>query len=355
MDAFYASVEQRDHPELRGKPVAVGHDGPRGVVSTASYEARKFGVHSAMAMSKAKRLCPQLIIVPHRGEVYREVSIQVREIFREYTDIIEPISLDEAFLDVTDNKKDIDDPRTIALEIKKKIRETTHLTASAGVSFNKFLAKIASDYRKPDGLFEISHEDAYDFIGQLKIEKFWGIGPKTAQLMHKMGIFTGEQLRHVSEQHLIDVFGKMGSVYYHDARGEDERPVVSHWIRKSVGCERTFQEDLTLRSAVLIELYHTVLELIERIKETDFEGKTLTLKIKFDDFTQITRSATVDHYLQTKDQILPLAKSLLREVDYSHRAIRLMGLSVNNPHADDKVEKEIRWEEGWIDGFKDAQ
>lgn len=354
MDAFYASVEQRDHPELRGKPVAVGHDGPRGVVSTASYEARRFGVRSAMPVCNARRACPQLIVVPNRDEAYREVSMQIREVFREYTDVIEPISLDEAFLDVTDNKKGIDDPLAIALEIKRKIRETTHLTASAGVSYNKFLAKIASDYRKPDGLFVVSPGDAYDFVGQLRIEKFWGIGPKTARQMHEMGIFTGEQLRAVSERHLVEVFGKMGSVYYHDARGDDERPVVSHWIRKSVGCERTFPEDLTRRSAVVIELYHTVLELVERIRETGFEGQTLTLKIKFYDFTQITRSVTADRRLHTKDQILPLAKGLSCEVDCSRRPIRLMGLSLSNPHAGCEAQREKRWAEGWIDGFEDA-
>lgn len=347
MDAFFASVEQRDHPELRGKPIAVGFDGPRGVVSTASYEARRFGVHSAMPVGAAKRRCPGLIMVEPHFKVYKEVSRQVHDIFLEYTDLVEPISIDEAFLDVTRNKAGMTLARDIALEIKSKIRQRVHLTASAGVSYNKFLAKIASDYRKPDGICTIHPDRALDFIAQLPVEDFWGVGPKTAMRMHLMGIFTGSQLRGVSLRHLTEVFGKAGAVYYDFARGIDNRPVVVEHVRKSVGCERTFLEDISIQSAVVIELYHTVLELEERLRKSQFRGRTLTLKVKFADFTQITRSITQEKLLFRKDDILPVAKRLMREVDFEHHPIRLMGLSVSNPALDDGLaERHPRWVEG---------
>ena len=353
MDAFFASVEQRDHPELRGKPIAVGYDGERGVVSTASYEARPFGVHSAQSVVVAKRLCPNLIVVPARFHIYKEVSAQVHEVFHEYTDLVEPLSLDEAFLDVTENKAGIDLAQDIAMEIKQKIRERTGLTASAGVSYNKFLAKIASDYRKPDGLFVVHPDRALEFIGQLPIERFWGVGPKTAERMHRMGIFRGEQLREVSLNHLTDVFGKAGPIYYQFSRGIDERPVIVERERKSVGCEHTFLEDLSKPSAVTIELYHTVIELAERIERSGFEGRTLTLKVKFFDFAQITRSETVTYVLKTKDKILPLAKKLLAGVDYSiDRPIRLLGLSVSHSSGSEPDAADQTWEEGWLD-FQD--
>ena len=331
MDAFFASVEQRDFPELRHKPIAVGYDGPRGVVSTASYEARPFGVRSAMPMSRAKRLCPMLTVVPGRYKVYKEVSAQIHEIFHDYTDLVEPLSLDEAFLDVTENKKAMPLAVDIAREIKQRIRQTTQLTASAGVSYNKFLAKIASDYRKPDGLCTIHPDRALDFIARLRIEQFWGVGPKTADMMHRMGIFTGADLRRVSEKHLQEVFGKAGPMYYQFARGIDLRPVITDRERKSVGCEHTFLEDISKPSAVTIHLYHTVLELVGRIERSQFAGHTLTLKVKFADFRQITRSQTTDRPLVSKDHILPLAKSLLGQVDFSSaHPIRLIGLSVSN-------------------------
>lgn len=348
MDAFFASVEQRDNPELRGKPIAVGFDGPRGVVSTASYEARPYGVRSAMSIAQAKRRCPQLIVVPTHFEKYKEVSQQIHAIFHEYTDLVEPISLDEAFLDVTDNKKGIELAVDIAKEIKQKILERTSLTASAGVSFNKLLAKIASDMRKPNGIFTVHPDRALDFIGSLPVEKLWGVGPKTADRMHEMGVFTGAQLRRISCEHLVQVFGKMGRVYYDFSRGIDNRPVVVAYERKSVGCERTFLEDLHIDTKIIIELYHIVLELVERIERKDFRGRTLTLKLKWDATTQITRSLTQEKVLRTKDDILPLAKRLLKDTEYHDRPIRLMGLSVSSPETNDK---EGQNRPQWVEGF----
>lgn len=348
MDAFFASVEQRDNPELRGKPIAVGFDGPRGVVSTASYEARPYGVHSAMSMAQAKRRCPQLIVVPTHFEKYKEVSQQIHAVFHEYTDLVEPISLDEAFLDVTDNKKGIELAVDIAKEIKQKILERTSLTASAGISFNKLLAKIASDMRKPNGIFTVHPDRALDFIGSLPVEKLWGVGPKTANRMHEMGVFTGAQLRRISCEHLVQVFGKMGRVYYDFSRGIDNRPVVVAYERKSVGCERTFLEDLHIDTKIIIELYHIVLELVERIERKDFRGRTLTLKLKWDATTQITRSLTQEKVLRTKDDILPLAKRLLKDTEYHERSIRLMGLSVSSPETNDK---EGQNRPQWVEGF----
>ena len=342
MDQFFAAVEQRDNPELKGKPIAVGHDAERGVVSTASYEARRYGVHSAQSIQVAKRLCPQLIIVEPHFQRYKDVSAQLHEIFHDYTDLIEPISLDEAFLDVTTNKKGIALGVDIAKEIKQRIFETTGLTASAGVSYCKFLAKIASDWRKPDGLTVIHPDRALDFISQLKVEKIWGVGQKTAEKMHFMGIFTGADLRKLSQQRLTEVFGKMGQVFYNFARGIDDRPVISEWERKSVSCEQTFEKDISDQSAVIIELYHTVLELERRIAKNGFEGRTLTLKVKFQDFQQITRSITVDHILRTKDDILPLAKQLLLQVEFHSHPIRLLGLGVSNQKGESEEEKP-RW------------
>ena len=351
MDQFYAAVEQRDQPELRGKPVAVGHDAERGVVSTASYEARKYGVHSAQSIQVAKRLCPDLIIVTPHFQKYKEVSGQIRNIFQDYTDLIEPLSLDEAFLDVTENKKGISLAMDIAKEIKQRILKTTGLTASAGVSYCKFLAKIASDWRKPDGLTVIHPDKAADFIANLNVEKIWGVGHKTAEKMHRMGIFTGADLRKQSLAHLKHAFGKMGQVFYEFARGIDERPVISEWERKSVSCEHTFESDISKPAAVTIELYHTVLELVGRIETNRFEGRTLTLKVKFHDFQQITRSITVDRILRTKDDILPLAKQLMGEVEYKTHPIRLIGLGVSNQHSE-APEEEPRWIELELE-FKD--
>ena len=302
MDAFYASVEQRDNPALRGKPIAVGHAEERGVVAAASYEARRFGVRSAMSSLKAKQLCPQLIFIPGRMEVYKSVSRQIHEIFHEYTDVIEPISLDEAFLDVTENKPGIPLAVDIAKEIKRKVRERLNLVASAGISYNKFLAKIASDYRKPDGLCTIHPAQALDFVARLPIESFWGVGPVTAKKMHTLGIHNGEQLR-----------------------------------------MQSLEKDISKRSSVIIELYHAAVELVGRLEHANFRGNTLTLKIKFHDFSQITRSMTQTKELVALDVILPLAKQLLQEVDYEHHPIRLIGLSVSNPR--EEGEEKGVWEQ----------
>lgn len=343
MDAFFASVEQRDNPDLRGKPVAVGHAEERGVVAAASYEARRYGVRSAMPSTKAKRLCPQLIFVPGRMEEYKKVSRQIHEIFHEYTDIIEPLSLDEAFLDVTENKPGIPLAVDIAREIKQKIREELNLVASAGVSYNKFLAKIASDYRKPDGLCTIHPNQAMEFIAHLPIESFWGVGPVTAKKMHLLGIHNGEQLRNCSQATLLREFGKVGAVYYDFARGIDLRPVEAVRVRKSIGCEHTLEKDISQRSSVIIELYHTAVELVGRLEHKNFRGNTLTLKIKFHDFNQITRSVTQYKELTTLEVILPLAKQLLKEVDYENHPIRLIGLSVSNPRVE--AEGKGNWEQ----------
>lgn len=342
MDQFFAAVEQLDHPELKGKPIAVGHDADRGVVSTASYEARRFGVHSAQSIQIAKRLCPQLIIVEPHFQRYKEVSAQLHHIFHDYTDLIEPISLDEAFLDVTENKRGMKMAVDIAREIKQRIFDSTGLTASAGVSYCKFLAKIASDWRKPDGLTVIHPDRALDFIAKLKVEKIWGVGEKTADKMHKMGIFNGADLRALSLAHLTEEFGKMGQVFYNFARGIDNRPVVSEWERKSVSCERTFAHDISDQAAADTELYHTAVELERRIAKNDFEGHTLTLKVKFHDFQQITRSVTVNHILRVSDDILPLAKQLLQQVEFSSHPIRLLGLGVSNNRPDMTTDKP-RW------------
>lgn len=339
MDAFFAAVEQRDNPELRGKAIAVGRGEERSVVATASYEARKFGIRSAMPALKAKKLCPDLIFIPGRMEVYKEVSAQIHDIFRDYTDLVESISLDEAFLDVTENKRHIPLAVDVAKEIKQRIREELHLVASAGVSYNKFLAKIASDYRKPDGLCTIHPDQALEFIDQLPVECFWGVGKVTAKKMHEqLFIHTGKDLRECPLDTLTHFFGKTGKLYYDFARGIDDRPVEPSHIRKSVGCEHTLEKDINQRSAMIIELYHVATELDERLKRNHFSGTTLTLKIKFHDFTQITRSRSVNRPLSNLKEILPLAKELLQDVDYASHPVRLIGLSVSNPKDEFKPE-----------------
>lgn len=331
MDAFFVSVEELDDPSLKGKPVVVGHDGPRGVVSTANYVARQYGVHSAQPIAVAHRLCPDLLVVEPHFSRYKEVSRQVHDIFHEYTDLIEPLSLDEAYLDVTDNKFGIDMAVDIAREIKKRIRQVTGLTASAGVSYCKFLAKVASDYRKPDGLCTVHPERALKFIDNLKVEQFWGVGEKTAQHMHKMGVFTGKQLRGLTLQQLTTQFGKMGKVFYDFARGIDDRPVVTEWVRKSVGCERTYIKDITRQEDMLAELSILADELESRLARNNFKGRTLVLKVKFSDFRQTTHSLTENVVIEHKEKIMALVKELLNEVDFQQRPVRLLGITVTNP------------------------
>ncbi len=333
MDSFFASVEIHDNPALAGLPVAVAHDLPRSVVSTASYEARKWGVHSAQPLATAKRLCPQLVVVEPRYQRYKQVSGQVHEIFAQYTSQIEPISLDEAFLDVTASMGNHAYAMDIASEIREKIHHATGLTASAGVSYCKLLAKIASDYRKPNGMTVVHPDRALQFLEKLPVKRIWGVGPKTAERLGEMGVFTCGQLRQVPLSLLKLTFGKMGQLYYEFARGIDERPVVNEWVRKSVSVENTFEEDIHTQAAATIHLYQLVLELERRLKKSGFEGRSLTLKVKFADFKQITRSLTTDHVLCSKREILPLAKQLLAKVDFADHPMRLMGIGVGR-HGD---------------------
>lgn len=336
MDAFFASVEQRDNPDLRGKPVAVGHSSKRGVVAAASYEARRYGVRSAMPSVRAKKLCPHLIFVPGRMQVYKEISKNIHNIFRKYTNIIEPLSLDEAFLDVTQNKYDIPYAITIAKEIKETIKKELNLTASAGVSYNKFLAKIASDLRKPDGLCTIHPEQALEFVENLPVESFWGVGPVTAKKMHKLGIHKGLDLKSYSLEALIRHFGKSGQIYYDFSRGIDLRPVEPYRERKSVGCEKTLEKSISLKSSIIIELYHITKELVARVERNQFKGNTLTLKVRFDDFTQVTRSHSINHPLFELKEMLQMAKMLLQTIECKY-PIRLIGLSVSNPVQEDEI------------------
>lgn len=329
MDAFFASIEQRDNEEFRGKPIAVGGSGHRGVVAAASYEARKYGVYSAMPSKLAVRKCPHLIFTPPRFQVYKEVSNQIRSIFLEYTDLVEPLSLDEAFLDVTINHKNIQYAIDVAKEIKQKIWEKTNLTASAGVSINKFLAKIASDYNKPNGLYIIGPKKAEKFVEELKIEKFFGIGKKTAERMHQMDIFTGLDLKQRSEEFLTNNFGKFGKLYYLNARGIDNRVVNPNHIRKSVGAEQTFLEDTDDYYVLRDQLMKVVNELFNRIDKMKFKGKTVTLKIKYSDFTHISRSKTISNVVEEFDVLEQIAEQLLQQIPLSLK-VRLIGLSIKN-------------------------
>lgn len=331
MDAFFASIEQRDRPELRNKPVVVGGDGRRGVVAAASYEARKYGVRSAMPSSVAKQKCSFLIFVRPRFEQYQKVSMQIREIFHAYTELVEPLSLDEAYLDVTENKKGLTSATLIAKEIKRQIKEKTGLTASAGVSVNKFLAKIASDFRKPDGLFVITPEEAESFVEDLPIEKFHGIGKVTAKKMHESGIFYGKDLKSKSRSFLTVHFGKVGHYYYQIARGHDDRLVNPNRIRKSIGAEKTFVEDLNDKADIMKELDLICREVWERLSESSTYGKTVTIKIRFRDFTTLTRSKTTGLPLLHAERLLAQARELFNSVE-DPGSIRLLGVTVSNLH-----------------------
>lgn len=330
MDAFYASVEQRENPELRGKPIAVGGSRQRGVVAAASYEARKFGVRSAMPSVTAARKCPQLIFVKPRFELYKEVSNQIRAIFFEYTDLVEPLSLDEAYLDVSENKKNLPSGTLIAQEIRKKIFEQTNLTASAGVSINKFVAKVASDINKPNGMKVILPDEVEAFLEALPVQKFHGIGKVTAQKMKNMGIHTGKELKAWSEIDLLRHFGKVGRFFYKIVRGQDNRPVNPNRLRKSVGVERTFEKDLDRSEEMLERLDLIAQKLFERMERGDNFGRTLTLKIKFADFQLITRSKTLTHDIRSLEAIRALMKELLSENLPENDNVRLLGLYVSN-------------------------
>ncbi|MBD8389709.1 DNA polymerase IV [Dysgonomonas sp. BGC7] len=336
MDAFYASIEQRDNADYRGKPLAVGYAGPRGVVAAASYEARRYGVRSAMASKTALRKCPHLIFVPTRFDVYRSVSRQIMSIFHEYTDLVEPLSLDEAFLDVTENFMNISSATQIAQEIKQKIFETTGLTASAGVSFNKLLAKIASDQNKPNGLFVVKPKTAEKFIETLKVEQFFGVGKVTARRMHELGIYTGWDLKQRSEQELIGVFGKAGHIYYLNARAIDDRPVESERIRKSISSETTFDRDIDNVDELAVELDTVAKDAFEDIAKKRFSGRTITLKIKYADFKIITRSKTFSMPVSDYEMFYKTGFDLLKTVDLTPK-VRLIGLGLKNN------EDEINW------------
>jgi DNA polymerase-4 len=348
MDAFYASIEQRDCPAYRGKPLAVGYSGPRGVVAAASYEARRYGVRSAMASRTALRKCPHLIFVPARFDVYISVSRQIMEIFREYTDLVEPLSLDEAFMDVTENHKGITSATRIAQEIKQKIFDTTRLTASAGVSFNKFLAKIASDRNKPDGLFVVKPKVAEQFVESLPIEQFFGVGKVTARLMHQLGIKTGRDLKQRSENELVSVFGKAGHIYYQNARAIDDRPVESRRVRKSVSSETTFDRDIDNPDELALALDIVARDAFEDIDKKKFKGRTVTLKIKYADFKIITRSKTFPEAIFGYDSFYKAGFELLQQVDLSPK-VRLIGLGLKNSDDEtgwhDAVQLRINFEE----------
>ena len=329
MDAFYASVEQRDNPNLKGKPVAVGGSADRGVVAAASYEARKFGVRSAMPSKIAARKCPNLIFVKARFDAYKQVSDQIRSIFYTYTDLVEPLSLDEAYLDVTSNKKGLPSATLIAKEIKQRIKETTHLTASAGISINKFLAKTASDVNKPDGIFLIPPEQAVAYVERLPIERFFGIGKVTAEKMHKMGIHHGSDLKQWSEIELVSRFGKSGRYYYRIARAEDDRPVNPDRIRKSLGAENTFSKNIMTLEEVLEKLEFIKATMLRRMSGSNTKGKTFTVKAKYEDFQIITRSKTVDYWIENENQVKKLITEVVKEIPLT-KGIRLLGLSISN-------------------------
>jgi DNA polymerase-4 len=330
MDAFFASVEQRDNPELRGKPVAVGGSRERGVVAAASYEAREFGVRSAMPSVTAKRKCPNLIFVKPRFDVYKAVSLQIRTIFAAYTPIVEPLSLDEAYLDVTENLKGVASATQIAEEIRAKIRAETGLTASAGISYNKFLAKLASDYRKPDGLFVITPKMGPAFVENLPVERFHGVGPATTAKMNRLGIRTGIDLREQTLAFLQQHFGKPGPYYYWIARGIDERSVRADRIRKSLGAENTFPTDIFTFEAAC-EALLPIIEKVWRIREgAEIHGRTVTLKVKYADFQQITRSRTGQSLFSTRAEIEQLSYALLEPLFPVTKGIRLLGITLSS-------------------------
>ena len=331
MDAFFASVEQRDNPDLQGKPVVVGGSPQgRGVVAAASYEARNFGIRSAMPASRAIKLCPDLLFIKPRFEVYREISLHIRSIFREYTDLVEPLSLDEAYLDVSENHKNNPSATLIARELKERIKSETSLNASAGVAPNKFLAKIASDLDKPDGLAVITPDKVQAFISELPIGKFHGVGKATEAKMHQLGIYNGSDLKSWSEQELHRHFGKVAGFYYAIARGEDPREVKPFRIRKSVGAERTFREDQQDCEWMRGFLSDLAEKIALRLQRLNITGKTVTLKLRYDNFETITRAGSLTQPINNANTIAQTVHQLLEETEAGQRKVRLLGITISN-------------------------
>ena len=338
MDAFYASVEQLDNPELKGKPIAVGGGGKRGVVSAASYEARKFGVKSAMSGNLAIKLCPELIFVRPHFDRYSEISKKIRAVFYDYTDLVEPLSLDEAYLDVTENKKGNPSATLIAKDIRARIFNEVGLTASAGISINKFIAKVASDYNKPNGQKTVNPEDVIPFLEQLDIRKFYGVGKVTAEKMYQLGIFTGKDLKAKPIDFLEQHFGKSGKYYFYVVRGIHNSEVRSNRVRKSLAAERTFSKNLSSEIFMLEKLEHIAEEVSKRLTKSNVAGKTVTLKIKYSDFTLQTRSKTLQYYISEKEMILETAKDLLYQ-EKLNNSVRLLGISMSNLNTEPNSKK----------------
>lgn len=334
MDAFYASVEIRENPSLRGKPVIIARhpkeSGGRGVVATASYEARKYGVHSAMSAKKALELCPEGIFVPGNFALYREVSNQIHEIFKRYTDVIQPLSLDEAYLDVTKNKKNIQSATLIARAIQRDIYNELKLTSSAGVSYNKFLAKIASDYKKPAGITVISPDKAHEFLMKLDIKNYSGVGEKTLEKMHEFGIYTGQDLYNKTELELSEKFGKLGHSLFRRVRGIDDGVVEVDRERKSVGKERTFQDDIVRDEEALHFLRYISAEVLAALRKKEMHGKTVVLKVRYSDFETHTRRKTMLNYIENEEELFSVVYSLWQEVDDVERGVRLLGVTMTN-------------------------
>lgn len=341
MDAFYASVEILDNPSLINLPVAVGGNEQRGVISAANYEARKFGVRSAMSGVLAKKLCPNLVFVPHRFDRYKEISKKIRAVFHEFTDLVEPLSLDEAYLDVTVNKKNNPSATLLAEEIRKRIFEETRLTASAGISINKFVAKIASDINKPNGQKTVKPEEVLDFLGALDIKKFYGIGKVTTEKMYQLGIFTGNDLKQKSLDFLEQNFGKSGIFYYHIVRGIHDSPVKPDRISKSVGAEQTFEENLSSEIFMHDKLEIIAKELQKRLEKNKLAGKTITLKIKYSDFTIQTRSKTLPYFVMDQSILLETAKELLYQ-EKMKNSVRLLGISISNLNTEIKKQVAVQ-------------
>jgi len=346
MDAFYASVEQRDNPDLKGKPIAVGGGSNRGVTTTASYEARKYGVKSAMPGYKAKQLCPSIIFIKPRFEAYKEASQQIRQIFQQYTDIIEPLSLDEAFLDVSNNKKQMTYGMDVAQAIMTQVEKEINLTCSAGVSYCKFLAKVASGYKKPNGMTIIRPSQAEAFLEELPVDKFHGVGKVTARKMNQMDIYTGADLKKFSKIELAQNFGKAGTFYYNIVRGLDDRPVNNNRVRKSIGVERTFSNNLTTKQEIQSVINDIAEKFFLRLQKNNNYGRTITLKLKSSDFKIITRSKSKNYHIKDYKEIESIAQQLFEENENSVDKIRLIGLTASNLESenDDSESSQLRIE-----------